>query len=390
MRPALLAGLLLCASPHLAAATLDLAAGEAAVFIHLDASGRASLAVSGDHVGLAWEDNRSGAPRCHLGVKHRAQPGFRVFSFGRGECFEPALSPLAEERFLLIWEDAAGVSAGIAGADGVMSGTVLAPAGGQGAIVHHPTVGPMAVWTSPEGPRRRLWSAPLHVDGLALSPGPARPVDAAPLLDDQSFPALAATAEGLALMWEDRRLGHTVIFGSHAGKDGTWSPPRRVSGNPSGPAAGGLGRGTGAMRPALAAFGARLAAVWLDKRDFLSGYDVYAAFSDDGGATYGKDGKVQDSFGDTIAQWHAAVAGNRRGDLVVAFDDERDGSADVWLTRWTASGWGGDFSPPPASGAGRQGDPAIALDAAGHLHLAWVERDAAGATRLRYTMLPPP
>ncbi|KAF0168773.1 MAG: hypothetical protein FD158_1210, partial [bacterium] len=163
-----------------------------------------------------------------------------------------------------------------------------------------------------------------------------------------------------------------------------------VSANPIGQAAPGLGRGTGAMRPALAAFGARLAAVWLDKRDFLSGYDVYAAFSDDGGASYGKDTKAQDSFGDAIAQWHAAVAGNRRGDLVVAFDDERDSSADVWLTRWTASGWGGDFSPADASGAGRQGDPAIALDDTGHLHLAWIERDAVGTTRLRYTMLPPP
>jgi hypothetical protein len=390
MRRALLAGLLACASPLLAAATLDVAAGDAAVFIHLEASGRASLAVSADRVGLAWEDNRSGAPRCHLGVKHRAEPAFRVFPFGRGECFEPGLSPLPDGRFLLIWEDEAGVGVGIVDTDGIHASALLAPAGGQGAVAHHPSLGAMAVWTAPEGRWRRLWSAPLRIDGLALSPGPAQPVDASPPRDDQSFPALAATAEGLALVWEDRRLGHTVIFASRNLHGQAWAPPRRVSANPSGQAAPGLGRGTGAMRPALAAFGARLAAVWLDKRDFLSGYDVYAAFSDDGGASYGKDGKAQDSFGDAIAQWHAAVAGNRRGDLVVAFDDERDGSADVWLTRWTVSGWGGDFSPADASGAGRQGDPAIALDDTGHLHLAWVERDAAGATRLRYTVLPPP
>ena len=94
-----------------------------------------------------------------------------------------------------------------------------------------------------------------------------------------------------------------------------------MSGNPTGKQAGDLGRGSGAMRPAQAAFGPRIAAVWLDKRDFLSGYDVYAALTEPGSLRFAKDAKAQDSFGDAIAQWHAAVAGNARGELVNSYGE---------------------------------------------------------------------
>jgi hypothetical protein len=117
-----------------------------------------------------------------------------------------------------------------------------------------------------------------------------------------------------------------------------------ISSNPTGKQAGDLGRGTGAMRPALATFGNRLAAAWLDKRDFLSGYDVYAALTGKDSLRFEKDRKAQDSFGDAIAQWHVAAAGNAGGDLVIAWDDDRDGTADIWLTRLTATGESQNYS----------------------------------------------
>ena len=373
-----------CADP------LDVATGKPGTFIHLDASGRKSLAVAGDGAALVWEDNRGGPPRCHLGLKLTGEAGFRTWELGRGECFEPGVAALGDGRFLLIWEDETGVAAALAGPDGPGPAARLATAGGQGAVTWHPRLGAFAAWSSTEGRWRRLWRAPLALDGAALKPGPATPVDPAPPSDDQMYPVLAATPAGLTLAWEDRRHGHTVVHFSHSADGLAWSPPRRLSGNPTGKAQGDLGRGTGAMRPALAAFGERLAGAWLDKRDFLSGYDVYAALSGDGGAQFGKDGKAQDSFGDAIAQWHVAAAGNRRGDLVVAFDDERDGTADLWLTRLTPSGWGENFTLPATSGPGRQSDPAIALDEAGTLHLAWIDQDEHGQVRLRYTVKPGP
>jgi len=365
---------------------VEVAPARPGVFHHLDASGRQALAVSGDQVALVWEDNRSGQPGCWLGIKPRGGDRFRESGFGRGECFGPGIAALDGGRFALIWEDADGVAAALAGPEGVGPARRLAPEGGQGALAWHPGLGLVAAWSQPEGRRQRIHRVPLAVEGGGLRRlAAAEPADPAPPADDQLHPALAAHAAGVTLAWEDRRLGHTVIYASTSRDGSSWSPAARLSRNPTGRAQNDLGRGTGAMRPALAAFGARLAAVWLDKRDFLSGYDVYAALSDDGGMTFGPDLKAQDSFGDAIAQWHAAVAGNARGELAIAWDDERDGTADVWLT-WRLPDGGYADNRAPAAGPGSQTDPVVALDAAGDLHLAWIERDAAGASRLRYAV----
>ena len=138
------------------------------------------------------------------------------------------------------------------------------------------------------------------------------------------------------------------------------------------------------MRPVLAAYGDALMAVWLDKRDFLSGYDVYGAISLDQGVQFGANVKVQDSFGDSIAQWHPALAGNRRGDLAIAWDDDRDGSSDIWLTWPQDKGYAENAAP--AAGPAAQTDPVLALDEAGNLHLAWLEKDGAGNIRLMYNL----
>jgi len=381
--------LLAAFSTTTAAAPIDVA--PAGVYHHLDASGRQSLALAGGQVALVWEDSRGGAPRCYLGLKADAETAFREYPLGKGECFEPVVAALDGQRFLLAWEDETGINAAIAGATGP-GGSINLGAGAHATVAAHPAHGTLIAWSAPDGRWKRVWRAPLRVEGAQLRAGAAQAADAAPASDDQDFPALASGEGGLLLAWEDRRHGHTVIYASRGGDGQAWSAPLRLSSNPTGKAEGYLGRGTGAMRPAVASFGAgaRFAAAWLDKRDFLSGYDVYAALSE--GAGFAKDGKAQDSFGDAIAQWHVVVAGNRRGDLLIAWDDDRDGSSDIWLTRLTADGYSENFTLPETAGPARQTDPAIALDAAGNLHLAWIERapGSDGPTRLRYTVWPLP
>jgi hypothetical protein len=387
--PAVVAFIAWAAGGHAyAAEAIDVAIGGTAVFHHLEASGRHGLAVSGEAVALVWEDNRDGSPRCHLALRADRQTALRPFGFGTGECFEPGIAPLPGGRFLLIWEDAAGVAATWADADGPRAPARLASAGGQGTVAFHATLGAHAVWSAPDGRWRRLWSAPLTITPHGLEAGVIRPVDAREPRDDQAFPSLAAVGAHLVVAWEDRRLGHTVIHTSRSADGRNWSAPARLSRNPTGAQPGNLGRGSGAMRPALAAFGTRLAAVWLDKRDFLSGYDVYAAFSDDEGGTFATELKVQDSFGDDIAQWHAAVAGNAGGELIVAWDDERDGRTDVWFSRLDGEVFGEDFTLAETSGPGQHADPVLALDADGGLHVAWTQRDADGSARLRYLHRP--
>lgn len=365
---------------------VELAAGTK-VFHHLEASGGRGLALSGAEIALVWEDDRSGSPRCYLAVSAPGQAGFSQHTYGQGECYAPAVAGLGEGRFALIWEDEVGVQVALANREGIGAPLRLAASGGQGTLAWQPRQGLVAAWSSPEGKWRRVWRAGLQMADGRLVAGNAAPADATPPADDQTYPVLAAGPGGVTLAWEDRRLGHTVIFASHSRDGSRWGKPTRVSQNPTGRVNNQLGRGTGAMRPALAAHGEGLmTAAWLDKRDFLSGYDVYAAQSSDGGRSFGANLKAQDSFGDAIAQWHATIAGNDQGDLVIAWDDDRDGTADIWLTWKTATGFAENQAPAPAAGPGSQTDPVIALDGRGNLHLAWIERGEDGASRLRYSL----
>jgi hypothetical protein len=229
------------------------------------------------------------------------------------------------------------------------------------------------------------------------------PVEMQSPIEDQAYPALAVNADGsVVVVWEDRRFKHTLMLVAHS-QDGEHfgAPYRLIDTNRSlsaGPGAK-LGAGMGAMRPTLArcgvlpviasgvaaARGPCVVSVWLDKRDFLSGYDVYAAFSPNGGRSFGPNLKVQDSFGDSIAQWHAAVAANHLGRVVAVWDDDRDGSSDIWLSNWTGKGYSDNVQVPAASGPGAQTGPMVYLDDEERLHLIWLDQAEEGAgTRIRY------
>lgn len=356
--------------------------GPRLAFHHIEASGRQALAVSDGHIAITWEDDRDGAPGCRLAVRNPGQATFSEIAFGQGECYAPGLAALPAGRFALIWEDTAGI--GAAAVLGLKLGATvrLARQGSQGALAWHPKHGLIAAWSEPDGRKQRIWLNRLHVKDDQLTLGERLAADRAPNVDDQSYPALACTASGYTVAWEDRRLGHTVIFANQSPDGLTWSSPVRVSQNQTGRAPGtDLGRGTGAMRPALAAFADRLALTWLDKRDFLSGYDVYAAIAGPDGQ-FGHNIKVQDSFGDAIAQWHASVAGNARGALAVAWDDDRDGNPDIWLSWPTGAAFSENFAA--VASAESQSDPVMAIDESGNLHLAWIERQADTRSGIRY------
>jgi hypothetical protein len=99
---------------------------------------------------------------------------------------------------------------------------------------------------------------------------------------------------------------------------------------------------------------------------------------------FGKNIRVQDNFGDNMAQWHALVVSDASGRLVALWDDARDGTPDVWLSEWDGEAFGDDFTVPTAHGPGAHSDPVAALDAAGALHVVWLDRDEAAGTRVRY------
>jgi hypothetical protein len=189
--------------------------------------------------------------------------------------------------------------------------------------------------------------------------------------------------------WEDRRPGHTVIMAAvqrHPDECG-FLPPQRISQRPKNIGNLPYGKGHGVSRAALAGFGDKaIMAVWEDKRNFREGYDVYASeYRGDG--KFGDNTRVQDDFAGLAQQWHVAVAGGVQGNVVVAWDDNREGNADVMLSWPEEDGWSEDLPIPGASGTGEQSHPSIVFDDTGNLHIVWLERETAGATTRLYYMI---
>jgi hypothetical protein len=354
----------------------------AAIYPHLESANRRGVAVSDGTVAVAWEDNRDGTPQCYLATK---KPGAGAFDpetrLSRGECYEPVVVALDGGRFVAAWEEDGKVHVSV-----LPGGEAKAVSRGGGAQVTLAAAGKhiYAAWAEQSGRLRRIVVARLALRDDALDVLDMQPVESAAPVDEQGWPALAVAGNGsVTVAWEDRRHRHTVPLVSHSRDGRRFSAPARLSDHKSG-SVDGLGAGTGAMRPTLAAWGDRgVVAAWLDKRDFLSGYDVYAAF-DAGSRRFGKNLKVQDSFGDNMAQWHAQVVADARGRVVALWDDARDGTPDVWLALWDGEAFGDNVGLPAASGSGSQSDPVATFDAAGLLHVVWLDRDETAGTRVRY------
>ena len=354
----------------------------ATIFPHLESANRRGVAVSGGTVGVVWEDNRDGTSQCYLALKPATAANFQPeIRLSQADCYEPVVVALGAGRFVAAWEEAGRVHARV-----LPGGKALQLSKADAVQVTLAIRGNAlyAAWAEQAGRFRRIVVAQLAIDSDKLGVIAVQPVEAAAPADEQCWPALALAGDGsVTVAWEDRRSRHTVPMVSHSPDGRRFAPPARLTDHKSG-SVDGLGAGTGAMRPTLMAWGEQgLAAVWLDKRDFLSGYDVYAAF-DTGTRRFGKNIRVQDSFGDNMAQWHAQIVGDVSGRLVALWDDARDGTPDVWLADWEGVAFGDNVAVPAASGPGAQSDPVATLDAGGSLHVVWLDRDEAAGTRIRY------
>lgn len=396
MRHRLLALVLLCgnaiAGPWEWSAPVTVAADPAGrAFVHLESAGRKSIAESAGWVAITWEDDRDGMARCYVALKAPGQADFGAAQqvSGVDEAFEPAIVGLAGGRFALAWEEGGRVRARVIDAKGPGETLLLsARESAQASLGYAAEAGLFAVWSEKAGNVWRVALARLTPVGDGLKRGPASLVEPGKLEGDQSYPSIAPLGAGqLVVAWEDRRAGHTLIMDAVSRDGGAhFTAPTNVNEIVWRGQSAGVGRGTGVMRVALGRAGAHgVVAVWADKRDFLSGYDVYAAFAQGPRFKFGANEKVQDEFGNNIAQWHPAIAANIAGRVVVAWDDDRDGTPDVWLSWRDPQGWSDDLAVPGASGPGVQSDPSIAMDAAGNLYLAWVEKgDLNAPSRLRY------
>ncbi len=364
---------------------LDVSPEQPGVFHQLDSSGRKHIAVSGDTVAVVWEESRAGATQVNAAFKLLSQKVFNVVRVSHGSA--PVVASLGGGRFVLAWEQDGEVWTRVAEAAGLGPPLRLAQKAMQPSLA---VLGSdvVAVWSEEVDHHPRIRFAHLKREGQSMRlVGIARDVDGAPPKAGQLYPDVALTPAGVTVAWEDRREGHTILLHAFSRDGKRFNKPQILNEQPP-KRSEVYGKGTGVARVALARHGVRgVAAVWLDKRNFLEGYDVYTGFAR-GGARFGKNEKVQDEFGNNISQWHAAIAADAAGRVAVAWDDDRDGSADLWLAWPKAAGqWSENVAMPVASGPGQQSNPVIAFDAAGNLHLAWIERVTPEApTRLRYAV----
>lgn len=356
------------------------------VFPHLESAGRRSIAVGDGGVAVVWEDNRSGSPQVYLAIGE-GEKGFsepRRLS-GGSEAFEPAVTAVSGGRFVVVWEQDGAVWGTVAGTGAIGPARRL-----SGGTAGQPTVAArseeevVAAWSAERGSHSGIVLARIGLDGLGVVGVEAMPVGKPPE-GDQLYPALAVAGDALVLAWEDRRAGHTRLYVTRSREGWDLEPVRLLNELPPGSNPQ-FGRGTGVTRVALASGrNDRVAAAWMDKRAFRGGYDIYAGISDDGGADFGRNELVQDMFGENTPQWHPTVAVGAKGQVAVAWDDPRDGTPDVWLSRRTGPGeWSDDAAVTPAYGPGAQSSPSIAFGPDGTLHLAWVERQENQPPRLLY------
>ena len=356
------------------------------VFHHLDVSGRKSIAVNQDNIAVVWEDNRSGKPQAYVAFKHSKQNEFTKavqLSDARFDAYEPTVLAINQQQFLFAWEQQQQVWLATGNARQISQAVqVDTHASSQAAMTITPCGKIYASWIQHLKPHQQLVVSKITLANNKPSFSKPVTVDASYSPRRQSYPSIAATQNGIAIGWEDREHGHTRIYTCFS-SDGTHFTKKKPLNELSPPQSTKYGRGTGATRVALASHDNTVVATWMDKRNFLGGYDIYAAISHDAGITYGKNEIVQDMLGENQPQWHPAIAINHRGVAYVAWDDPRDDSPDVWLSRRLSNEWSEDQLVEPASGEGQQDNPSISFDPEGKLHIVWIEQ-AGNKTRLRY------
>jgi len=360
-------------------------------YIHLESSGNRSLAIGKSWIAVAWEDNRSGQSQVYVAYKSGRHSRFTAAQrvSDSGPAYEPALAALADGRFVVVWEAQQHIWARIVGAHSrgklqrlstreAREVTISVARGGQIWLA----------WAAKLGRYYQIEVAKAALRGDQLHVLTEKPVDPKLPIQDQQYPTLAHCLDGTTVAWEDRRYGFTRILTAFAAP-GKWFGPLHKLNQARHQRGKVFGNGTGAMRVVLASNGRHeLVASWLDKRDFAEGYDVYAAFSHDGGKTFGTNEKVEDAFGADHAQWHAVCAMDEQGHAVVAWDDQRNGNPDIWMSWHRSGGWSDDASPRGANGNGRQTHPALAFDGRGRLHMAFLD-DTKGISVIRYLMATP-
>jgi len=355
------------------------------VFYHLESSGRQAMAINNGTIAITWEDNSTGLPQVYIAFKDDKASTFTkpVQVSQIGPAYEPVIAT-HRDGFVIGWE----------AKDQVWLRYVTKQKKSDivritDKVTRHlslnqtPAKEIIAVWAEKQGKYYQIAHGKVTESNMKLKVQPTGLVDKTTDKTGQLFPSVVVTQAGTLVAWEDRREGATRIVTAFAPTGKMFMRYKILNEFIPSPRPE-FGNGTGAMRVVLSSdLKQGVTAVWMDKRDFVGGYDVYAALSRDGGRSFGKNELTQDTFGENTPQWHATVAMNAHGNIVVAWDDPRDSTPDVWYSKRLSSGWSDDEVWQGGGGDGAQTVPVLLFDE-NTLHAAWLDKKDTGSA-IRYT-----
>lgn len=200
----------------------------------------------------------------------------------------------------------------------------------------------------------------------------ARPLDQQ---DNQYDVRVAATGEGVTAMWVDFRNQSWDIRGARSPDGRDWSASVRVDGSPS--SAEGFPNENLHQDPTIAALpDGRMVAAWSDARGRRVDRGIVVSRSTDGGRSW-KGEAAADGTGYLDAdQWSPALATGRGGDVVLAWQDHRDGFNQVYVA--LSRDGGESFGPPVriAPSTRNQFEPSVAMSRRGRVAVALSEEAA--------------
>jgi len=110
--------------------------------------------------------------------------------------------------------------------------------------------------------------------------------------------------------------------------------------------------------------------VWQDGRN--GKYDIYAQLYNSSGNKMGNNFRVNDDSGSSY-QHDPAISADVSGNFMVVWRDERNGNPDIYAQRYNSSGnkMGNNFRVNDDSGSSYQSDPAISVDVSGNFVVVW-------------------
>ncbi|TNE84367.1 MAG: exo-alpha-sialidase [Deltaproteobacteria bacterium] len=226
-----------------------------------------------------------------------------------------------------------------------------------------------AVWADARGGNAAVWLNASADGGLTWLSQPERISDG---VGDASHPDIACTQDHVFVTWEDTRDGvlenkNVYLVRGFRGSAGNlrFDDPIALDDDEEGNAH--------SLHPRIAARGDGVWVTWSDQRN--GAYDIYVATSDDAGEFFYAPRRLDsDAPGEAYSSL-PQIAAARGGMVLVAWEDSRDGLSDIYAA-WSDDGglsFGDDFRLDVGDPAGSADSfsPQVAMDATGTAYVAW-------------------